>query len=84
MAGGAERSTPSASASTTTAVGNVSCFTFGLAQIDSVAPAAGEDERIDAELERLMNADALRGAVRTARLALTGNDDGGRGRARAA
>ncbi len=48
---------------------------FGLNEIDTVAPAAGEDEALVDEIRRLSELDALREAAHTARSALSGGDD---------
>ncbi|MFL6137571.1 MAG: DNA repair protein RecN [Frankiaceae bacterium] len=48
---------------------------FGLAEIAAVAPAAGEDRALVAELDRLSHADALRRAAGEAQVALTGDAD---------
>lgn len=48
---------------------------FELAEIDSVAPEVGEDERIEAELGRLEHAESLLEAAAVAAAAI--NDDGG-------
>ena len=46
----------------------------GLAEIEAVAPAAGEDDELRAEEVRLGNADTLRTAAETARDALSAED----------
>ncbi|MGY1743806.1 MULTISPECIES: DNA repair protein RecN [unclassified Blastococcus] len=48
----------------------------GLEEIEAVAPQPGEDEELDAQARRLGDADALRGAVDEARLALVGDVTG--------
>lgn len=48
---------------------------FELDEIDAVAPKAGEEDDLDAELRRLEHAEALTEAARTAAAAVT--DDGG-------
>jgi DNA repair protein RecN (Recombination protein N) len=45
---------------------------FEVAEIDGVAPVAGEEDSLDAELRRLEHAEALVGAASTAAAALTG------------
>ncbi|MGX9672945.1 DNA repair protein RecN [Mycobacterium sp. HM-7] len=45
---------------------------FGLGEIDAVAPEAGEDEALVADIRRLSELDALRDAAQTARAALSG------------
>jgi DNA repair protein RecN (Recombination protein N) len=51
----------------------------GLAEIDAVAPAAGEDAELLAEDERLSNSDALHAAATTAHEALQGDPASGPG-----
>jgi DNA repair protein RecN (Recombination protein N) len=48
---------------------------FGLDEIDAVAPQAGEDEALVAEIRRLSELDALRDAAQTARVVLSGELD---------
>ncbi|NYI72416.1 DNA repair protein RecN (Recombination protein N) [Naumannella cuiyingiana] len=48
---------------------------FGIAEIDQVAPEAGEDDRLAEEANRLTDVDELRVAARTAGEALAGADD---------
>ena len=48
---------------------------FGLAEIDVVAPEAGEDTTLASEVERLSHADALRTAAAQAHTLLGGDDD---------
>ncbi len=48
---------------------------FALAEIDGVDPAPGEDETLVAEIRRLSELDAVRGAAADARAALSGPDD---------
>ncbi len=48
---------------------------FGLGEIEAVAPQAGEDESLVAEIRRLSELDALRDAAQTARVALSGELD---------
>ena len=48
---------------------------FGLAEIEKVAPEAGEDVALAAEAERLQSADDLRLVATTALAALAGSDD---------
>jgi DNA repair protein RecN (Recombination protein N) len=48
---------------------------YGLAEIEAVAPAPGEDVELAATAERLAHADALRLAARTAHNALAGDPD---------
>ncbi|HEX4015881.1 MAG TPA: DNA repair protein RecN [Frankiaceae bacterium] len=60
----------------------VELLRLGLAEVERVAPLAGEDRDLDRELDRLAAADELRSASETARLALAGgfdapSDDGG-------
>lgn len=50
-------------------------LSFGLAEIDSVAPSAGEDAELAAEEQRLAHADGLRTAAETAREALSGDTE---------
>ncbi|MGV0746526.1 DNA repair protein RecN [Mycolicibacterium sp. XJ870] len=50
-------------------------LTFGINEIDSVAPQPGEDEAIVADIRRLSELDALRDAAQTARIALSGELD---------
>jgi DNA repair protein RecN (Recombination protein N) len=50
-------------------------LTFGLTEIERVAPEAGEDVRLAAEAERLQSADDLRLAAASALAALAGGDD---------
>ncbi|GAA2435781.1 DNA repair protein RecN [Mycolicibacterium llatzerense] len=45
---------------------------FGLGEIDAVAPEAGEDDALVADIRRLSELDALRDAAQTARAALSG------------
>lgn len=45
---------------------------FGLNEIDAVAPEAGEDDALVADIRRLSELDALRDAAQTARAALSG------------
>ncbi|OMC02139.1 DNA repair protein RecN [Mycobacterium sp. NS-7484] len=47
-------------------------LSFGIQEIDAVAPLPGEDEAIIADIRRLSELDALRDAAQTARLALSG------------
>jgi DNA repair protein RecN (Recombination protein N) len=47
---------------------------FGIAEIDSVAPVAGEDDELLAEESRLAHVDGLRRAADEARLALSGDE----------
>lgn len=49
---------------------------FGLAEVEAVAPRAGEDAELAAEEERLGNADALRAAAEQAREALSSEQGG--------
>jgi DNA repair protein RecN (Recombination protein N) len=48
---------------------------FGLAEIDAVAPEAGEDATLASEVERLSHADALRTAAAQAHTLLGGDED---------
>ncbi|MEU2509785.1 DNA repair protein RecN [Streptomyces sp. NPDC007863] len=48
---------------------------FGLAEIEAVAPRAGEDEELAAEAERLGHAEALASAAALAHAALAGNPE---------
>ena len=48
---------------------------LGVAEVEGVAPTAGEDTALAAEIERLANADDLRAAAATAQVALTGDED---------
>ncbi|OMC41973.1 DNA repair protein RecN [Mycobacterium sp. GA-1841] len=50
-------------------------LSFGIQEIDAVAPLPGEDEAIIADIRRLSELDALREAAQTARLALSGELD---------
>ncbi|WKG01101.1 DNA repair protein RecN [Mycolicibacterium sp. HK-90] len=50
-------------------------LSFGIHEIDAVAPQPGEDEAIIADIRRLSELDALREAAQTARLALSGELD---------
>jgi DNA repair protein RecN (Recombination protein N) len=50
-------------------------LTYGLAEIEAVAPAPGEDAELAATAGRLAHADALRLAARAAHDALTGDPD---------
>lgn len=51
---------------------------FALGEIDAVAPQPGEDETLVADIRRLSELDALRGAAQGARMALAGDlDDSG-------
>ncbi|MUL68106.1 DNA repair protein RecN [Mycobacterium sp. CBMA 234] len=45
---------------------------FGLGEIDAIAPEAGEDDALVADIRRLSELDALRDAAQTARAALSG------------
>ena len=47
---------------------------LGLAEVEGVAPAAGETQLLTTEIERLANADDLRSAAASAQAALTGDD----------
>ncbi|WP_018599716.1 DNA repair protein RecN [Mycobacterium sp. 155] len=47
-------------------------LTFGINEIDAVAPQPGEDEAIVADIRRLSELDALREAAQAARVALSG------------
>ncbi len=47
-------------------------LSFGINEIDAVAPQPGEDEAIVADIRRLSELDALREAAQTARVALAG------------
>jgi DNA repair protein RecN (Recombination protein N) len=49
---------------------------LGLAEVEAIAPQAGEDVALQAEIERLANADDLRMAASTAQQALTGDEAG--------
>ena len=49
---------------------------LGLAEVEAAAPRAGEDAELVAEIERLANADDLRGAASGAQQALTGEESG--------
>jgi DNA repair protein RecN (Recombination protein N) len=49
---------------------------LGLAEVEAVAPQRGEDAELRAEVERLANADDLRGAAALAQSALTGDEAG--------
>lgn len=51
-------------------------LSFGINEIDAVAPQPGEDEAIVADIRRLSELDALRDAAQTARMALSGALDG--------
>ena len=53
----------------------VDLLTFGLAEIERVAPEAGEDVTLAAEAERLQSADDLRLVASAALVALAGGDD---------
>ncbi len=53
----------------------IDLLTFGLAEVERVAPAAGEDVALGAEATRLQGADDLRLAAQTALLAVAGGDD---------
>ncbi len=48
---------------------------LGIAEIDEVAPQAGEDDALDAEAGVLAHAGALREAAMAARIALSGSED---------
>ncbi|MBP2451713.1 DNA repair protein RecN [Mycolicibacterium lutetiense] len=48
---------------------------FGIHEIDAVAPLAGEDDAIIADIRRLSELDALREAAQTARFSLSGELD---------
>ncbi|WP_166904963.1 DNA repair protein RecN [Mycobacterium sp. DL440] len=50
-------------------------LSFGIHEIDAVAPQPGEDEAIVADIRRLSELDALREAAQTARFALSGELD---------
>lgn len=50
-------------------------LSFGIHEIDAVAPQPGEDEEIVADIRRLSELDALREAAQTARFALAGELD---------
>ncbi|BBX92297.1 DNA repair protein RecN [Mycolicibacterium boenickei] len=50
-------------------------LSFGIHEIDTVAPEPGEDEAIVADIRRLSELDALREAAQTARFALAGELD---------
>lgn len=50
-------------------------LSFGINEIDTVAPQPGEDEAIVADIRRLSELDALRDAAQTARTALSGDLD---------
>jgi DNA repair protein RecN (Recombination protein N) len=47
-------------------------LSFGIEEIDAVAPKPGEDQAIVADIRRLSELDALREAAQTARIALSG------------
>ena len=47
---------------------------LGLAEVEAVAPVAGETRALATEIERLANADDLRNAAATAQAALTGDE----------
>ncbi|MCU1693161.1 MAG: recombination protein RecN [Frankiales bacterium] len=49
---------------------------LGVAEVEAVAPEAGEDAALKVEVDRLANADDLRGAAATAQGALTGDEAG--------
>ncbi len=49
---------------------------LGLAEVEAVAPSAGEDAALRVEVDRLANADDLRAAAATAQSALTGDEAG--------
>jgi DNA repair protein RecN (Recombination protein N) len=49
---------------------------LGLAEVEAVAPQAGEDVALRAEVDRLANADDLRAAAAAAQAALTGDEAG--------
>lgn len=51
-------------------------LTEALERLERVDPQAGEDDALRAEIERLGNAEELRGAAGQAALALVGDDDG--------
>ncbi|MDV3126119.1 DNA repair protein RecN [Mycobacterium sp. 21AC1] len=51
-------------------------LSFGINEIDAVAPQPGEDEAIVADIRRLSELDALRDAAQTARMSLSGALDG--------
>jgi DNA repair protein RecN (Recombination protein N) len=51
-------------------------LSFGLSEVEAVAPVAGEDALLLAESELLAHADRLRTAAEEARAALTGADQG--------
>lgn len=48
---------------------------FGVAQIDAIGPTPDEDSSLDAQIDRLSNADALRTAVQHAHAQLTVGDE---------
>ncbi|MCV7298073.1 DNA repair protein RecN [Mycobacterium barrassiae] len=48
---------------------------FGLNEIDAVAPQAGEDQALVADIQRMSELDAVRDAAHIARAALAGVDD---------
>lgn len=50
-------------------------LSFGINEIDAVAPQPGEDEAIVADIRRLSELDALREAAQSARVALSGSLD---------
>ena len=50
-------------------------LSFGIHEIDAIAPLPGEDESIVDDIRRLSELDALRDAAQTARLALSGELD---------
>ncbi|MEV0673932.1 DNA repair protein RecN [Mycobacterium sp. NPDC050441] len=50
-------------------------LSFGIQEIDAVAPQPGEDEAIIADIRRLSELDALREAAQTARFSLSGELD---------
>jgi DNA repair protein RecN (Recombination protein N) len=50
-------------------------LTFGLSEIDAVAPQPGEDDALVDDIHRLSELDALRDAAQTARLTLSGGLD---------
>ncbi len=49
---------------------------LGLAEVEAVAPVPGEWQTLGSEIERLANADDLRGAATAAQQALTGEETG--------
>ena len=55
----------------------VELLRLGLAEVEAVAPQPGEGVALAAEIERLANADDLRTAATTAKVALTGDETGG-------